>query len=323
MASPDQTQLQLSEAELHKMLTLVKEADSVELKLTIPDSNQRSAVQALGMDPLDAEIRQVFFFDTPALALNRAGVVVRARRVQAKGDDSVVKLRPVVPSELPASLRKSKSFGVEVDAMPGGFVCSGSLKGVPGADVRRVVTGGKRLSKLFSKEQRAFYTEHAPPGIELDALSVLGPINLLKLKFAPKGYGRRLVAELWLYPDGSRILELSTKCAPKDAVEVVARLAGVPREARCRPERRAADQDPHGTRLLRQGARRRPVGHFGERSGRLPCSPPDSWRWAYPIRGVPDRHDPPPVHVLPASDLGLVRIPPARPERIPVSEEQR
>jgi hypothetical protein len=51
---------------------------------------------------------------------------------------------------------------------------------------------------------------------------VLGPINLLKLKFSPRGYRRRLVAELWLYPDGSRILELSTKCAPTEAFGVAA-----------------------------------------------------------------------------------------------------
>ena len=49
-------------------------------------------------------------------------------------------------------------------------------------------------------------------GVHLDDLRILGPINVLKVKCAPKGYGRRLVAELWLYPDGSRILELSTKC---------------------------------------------------------------------------------------------------------------
>ena len=55
------------------------------------------ALQSLDVDPLDAQIRQVFFFDTPDLALNSAGVVVRARRVQGKGDDTVVKLRPVVP----------------------------------------------------------------------------------------------------------------------------------------------------------------------------------------------------------------------------------
>ena len=55
-------------------------------------------------------------------------LVVRARRVQGRGDDTVVKLRPVVPAELPPEMRASPSFGVEVDAMPGGFVCSGSLK---------------------------------------------------------------------------------------------------------------------------------------------------------------------------------------------------
>jgi hypothetical protein len=31
-----------------------------------------------------------------------------------------------------------------------------------------------------------------------------------------------MVAELWLYPDGSRILELSTKCTPNDAFQVAA-----------------------------------------------------------------------------------------------------
>ena len=46
---------------------------------------------------------------------------------------------------------------------------------------------------------------------------------VMKLKFSPQGYDGRLVAELWLYPDGSRILELSTKAATSDAFEVAAR----------------------------------------------------------------------------------------------------
>src|SRR4051794_19298482 len=122
-----QTEFMTSE-QVAEVLGLLKGADTVELKLTVADANRRSAVGALGMDPLDAQIRQVVFFDTPDLALNQAGVVVRARRVQVKGDDSVVKLRPVVPDALPASLRKAPTFGVEVDAMPTGFVCSGSYK---------------------------------------------------------------------------------------------------------------------------------------------------------------------------------------------------
>ena len=45
---------------------------------------------------------------------------------------------------------------------------------------------------------------------------------MLKLKYEPPGYQRRLVAELWFYPDGSHILELSTKCTPDDAFRVAA-----------------------------------------------------------------------------------------------------
>ena len=113
---------------------------------------------------------------------------------------------------------------VEVDAMPGGYVCSASFKGSlgPGTAVKEVATGDRAIRKLYSKEQRAFYATHAPEGLGLDDLSVLGPINVFKLKFTPKGFSRRMVAELWLYPDGERILELSTKCAPSEGFQVAA-----------------------------------------------------------------------------------------------------
>jgi hypothetical protein len=78
------------------------------------------------------------------------------------------------------------------------------------------------VRKLFSKEQRAFYAAHAPEGIGLDDLAILGPIFVLKLKFAPEGLARKLVAELWLYPDNSLVLELSTKCAPGEAFQAAA-----------------------------------------------------------------------------------------------------
>ena len=223
MATTEKRLVALSDEELRQLLGLVKGADTVELKLTVPDSDHRSTVVALGMDALEAQIRQVFFFDTPDLALNQQGVVVRARRVQGRTGDSVVKLRPVVPEELPADLRKSESLGVEVDAMPGGYVCSASLKGVAdNAQVRETAMGGRPIRKLFTKEQRAFYADHAPEGIALDDLSILGPFFVLKLKFSPEGYDRKLVAEMWMYPDFSRILELSTKCAPSEMFQVAA-----------------------------------------------------------------------------------------------------
>ncbi|WP_157574344.1 adenylate cyclase [Jiangella muralis] len=214
----------MSSKRLGELLALFKDADTVELKLSVPDVDQRSAVTALGMDPLDAQIRQVVFFDTPDLALDRAGVVVRARRVQRRPGDAVVKLRPVEPKKLSPALRRSPDFGVEVDAMPGGsFVASGRLKApVDNTHVSDVLAGRRPIRKLFTKQQRDLFAAHAPEGVELDDLSPLGPIPIMKLKFTPGDYGRRLVAELWLYPDGGRILELSTKCLPGEALNVAA-----------------------------------------------------------------------------------------------------
>jgi hypothetical protein len=212
-----------SAEQLSELLGLLAGADSVELKLTVPESDHRSAVASLQLDPLDAQIRQVVFFDTPDLALDRAGLIVRARRIQGRGDDSVVKLRPVVPGDLPPKLRTSPNFGVEVDVMPGGFVCSASLKAKwDGAAVRQVLAGDRAIRKLFTKEQRVFYVAHAPDGLALDDLVPLGPINILKLAYVPKGFARRLVAELWFYPDGSRILELSDKTRPAAAFQLAA-----------------------------------------------------------------------------------------------------
>ena len=75
---------------------------------------------------------------------------------------------------------------------------------------------------LFSKEQRAFYAAHAPAGIKIDSLVPLGPAFLLKVRYPPKDFGRRIDVEMWLYPDGSRIFEISTKCLPKESFQVAA-----------------------------------------------------------------------------------------------------
>ena len=222
MAAPTKNRIvEMSDEDLRQLMDAVTGSDSVELKLTVPEEHHRSTITALGMDPLQAQIRQVFFFDTPDLALNKQGVVVRARRVQGRGDDTVVKLRPVVPDGLADEFRRAPGMVVEVDAMPGGWVCSASFKGSLGTtDVTRVAGGERPIRKLFSKGQRAFYEAHVAEDIALDDLSTLGPIFVLKLSFRPEGYDRKMVAEAWLYPDGSRILELSTKCPPADMLNV-------------------------------------------------------------------------------------------------------
>ena len=55
----------------------------------------------------------------------------------------------------------------------------------------------------------------------MDDLALLGPILVLKLKFSPAGFDRKMVAELWTYPNGSHILELSAKSPPKQVAKTV------------------------------------------------------------------------------------------------------
>ena len=224
---PATTAPAVSPQDMKKILDLARGSKSIELKLSVPLSGHRATIESIGLDPVEAQPRQVFFFDTPDLALNRAGLIVRARRFQGGRADTVIKLRPVDPATVDAEFKRSDSFKIELDVMPGGFVCSASCKGTAtGQEVLDVSAGTMPLRSLFSKEQRGFFNQHAPAGIELNSLLTLGPTFLLRSKHQPKGFKRGITVEMWLYPDGARILEISTKCLPSEAFQAGAEFKG-------------------------------------------------------------------------------------------------
>jgi len=211
----------LSPHDTKKLLHLVRNAKSIEIKVSVPMPAHQRTVLSIGLDPVEAQLRHVYFFDTADQALNRAGLIVRARRIQGGTADTVVKLRPVDPPGIDAELKRSDAFKVEVDAMPDGtFMCSASYKGdATGQDVLDVTHGMKTIRSLFSKEQLRFYDAHAPAGIDINLLRIQGPILVLKAKHRPKEFKRGITVELWLWPDGKHILEISTKCAPAEAFQ--------------------------------------------------------------------------------------------------------
>jgi len=73
MATETKRLTELTGEALSQLLGLIGSSDSVELKLTLPADAQRPTIKTLGLDPLEAQIRQVFFLDTPDLALNQSG----------------------------------------------------------------------------------------------------------------------------------------------------------------------------------------------------------------------------------------------------------
>jgi hypothetical protein len=202
---------------------LVGAADSVELKLCVADSQVQPASAALRIDLRSARPRQIFYLDTPDLTLNRAGLIVRVRRIYRRTDDSVIKLRPAAPRQLGADLRRQKGFKVEVDVMPDGFVCSASLKGRPAAGaIAQAVVGRLPWSGLFTAEQRRFFSTYAPDRLTLDDLCMLGPVLALKDRHNPPDLPHPLTVQLWSYPTGQRLLEISTRVRPGAAFAAMA-----------------------------------------------------------------------------------------------------
>jgi hypothetical protein len=169
---------QLPDDALDQLLTLSREADRVELKLTVPGPARDAACAALGVDFARVRADRVYYLDTEDRTLHRQGVVVRVRSIARGPDDSVVKLRPVSPGGIPAALRLSRQFVVEVDAMPGSFVCSGALKARLGAhDVERAMARRRPLRALFSGQQLRMLAARLPRQAGIDDLAVLGPVD--------------------------------------------------------------------------------------------------------------------------------------------------
>jgi hypothetical protein len=211
----------LSRDQLVDMMAEMADVQSVELKMNVA-ADQRMALSGLDFDPLEGRIRQVYFFDTPDLTLFHHGLVVRARRTQKRDDDTVVKIRPVTPSDLPPHIRSSKDLKIEMDMTRGAYVVSASLKGQRSAGALQMALRGERqLERLFTKHQRAFFADHAPDGVGWSDLVPLGPIIVVLVKFLPPGFSHKTTVEQWHYPGEVPLVEISTKATPQNAFHVL------------------------------------------------------------------------------------------------------
>lgn len=229
-------------ADLAQMLMDLEGVPSIELKMNVERQQAMAVRQALArdLDVMQGSLRECCFFDTPDLDLFSHGVVVRARRTQGKDDDTAIKLRPAGPKDLSPAVLASSNLKIEMDVTTTSYVISSALRGVrPAGAVRATLHEGKSLEKLFSKEQRAFYAEHAPEGIGWADLKPIGPILVVFIKYYPEGFPVRMTVEQWHYPGDLPVVELSFKTTRSGLLDVVP-------AARTWFEDRGIELTPHG-----------------------------------------------------------------------------
>jgi hypothetical protein len=190
----------------------------VEIKVTIRGEQELKGIRALELNEDSAEVRVIYFYDTPKLDLFNAGVVLRARLVKGDNDDSTVKIRPVEPGTVPQNWSAMPGFKIESDNTGDRVVCSASFTAVQRRDEIDEVAKGKRpIRKLYSPDQERFLSQFCRRPVAFAALRVLGPIRVLHWKTKHKEFPHELTSEEWRLPDGEDLLEVSIKVEPDEA----------------------------------------------------------------------------------------------------------
>lgn len=188
-----------------------------ELKVTIDATEIARARSRLSLLNANSQTRRIWFFDTAALDLYEAGVIVRAREIDGDDDDSTIKLRPFSAAELASNFRKLDGLKCETDRAVDSATPACSL----GADqdegeIVAVDEGQRAIDQLYSSEQEDMLATYGP-GVTLDGLRALGPIPARVWTVRSSALPEKLTAELWYMPDGSQSLELSMRVDTSDA----------------------------------------------------------------------------------------------------------
>ena len=193
---------------------------AVEIKVTIRPDQELRALRALKVDEDTAEVRVIFFYDTPRLALFDGGVVLRSRLVKGDEDDTTVKIRPVVPAKVPPSWTRIPGFKIEADRMGRKVVRSASLTEVRKRAVIDAVSEGKRpIREIFSEAQLGLIQDTSKTRVDFSSLKPLGPIRVLCWQTAHKGFPYKMTIEEWRLPNGDDLVEVSIKVRPDQETE--------------------------------------------------------------------------------------------------------
>ena len=192
--------------------------DAVEIKRTIRADQELRAVRALEVDEDTAEVRLIYFYDTPDLNLFKAGVILRAKLVKDGADDSTVKFRRVEAASIPKDWLRLKGFKLEADWVGDDEVCSASLtEPQQRGEIDKVAKGSRAIAKLFSNDQERFLSELCKWPLDFEELRVMGPIRTLRWKSKHETFPHVLTLEEWRLPDGEELIEVSIKTPENEA----------------------------------------------------------------------------------------------------------
>ena len=173
-----------------------------EVKLLLLPSQAQSAAKSLQAGKGVAG--EVYFFDTPTLALLSQGIIVRVRRRATT--DLTVKLRPSPEKEIRNVSGHHAKFKCEWDMTGGTAVRSYSVQSQLGAAPPE---SGKEILAMLNTAQKDLLAQ-VSGAIDWGQIKRIAEIKSTDWLIYNQPMFPKLVMELWEWPTGS-VLELSTK----------------------------------------------------------------------------------------------------------------
>jgi hypothetical protein len=204
--------------------------DGVEIKVTIGGPQVKRAVDALGLHKQERRRSVGFIEDATVgaahLRLLDEGVVLRVRERAGERDDSTVKLRPCRRSQLTEEwLHADKgdgwTFRLEADWSGTRRVLAAScVADRPEGRIAAVRAGKEPIRRLFNDGQEQFLADCTHVQVNLDALTLLPPIDAIRWHSVTiPDLRETVVAERWVVGQLD-FLELSIKVDTVGEAEV-------------------------------------------------------------------------------------------------------
>ena len=193
--------------------------DGVEIKVSLSDQQVTRAVELLGLAG-SGEARQIGFIEDTTVGVKlpffHQGVVLRVREVGDGDDDATVKLRPCRRSQLAESWLAAEKgdgwkFRVEEDWAGGRRALAAScVADLPRRRIAAARDGKEPVGRLFSGGQWRFLADCAGMPINLDALTLLPPVQAARWEDVRVQDVEDVVVEHWTV-DELDFLELSIR----------------------------------------------------------------------------------------------------------------
>jgi hypothetical protein len=204
--------------------------EQVEVKFEAQGNTSDQVLMQLTSGKEAKEKRDIYFYDTPRLALAQHHIILRSRKTTLGDDpdDSTVKLRGDIANNVSddwlhlEGAESKREFDMVVDKpkVPSISITVAQHSG----EIDDVKNGKRSVEKLFSRDQERFLRKYADGTLDWENLKPMGPVKaeIWKLR-QPNGFDLNLTIERWNV-DGKLFFEISTRTNPKEADRIATHL---------------------------------------------------------------------------------------------------